>query len=41
MAGDYMRVWEESVRVLEGLLPAAARDAVLGGTAVRVYRLAV
>ena len=40
LAGDYMRVWEETLRALEGL-PAAARDAVLGGTAATVYGLAL
>jgi L-fuconolactonase len=38
MAGDYERVWNATVRVLEGLAPRA-RDAVLGGTAINVYRL--
>lgn len=38
MAGDYGRVWSELVAALDDL-PAAGRDAVLGGTAVGVYRL--
>jgi L-fuconolactonase len=38
MADDYSRVWNETVGVLEGV-SAAARDSVLGGTAVEVYRL--
>jgi L-fuconolactonase len=40
MADDYERVWSETVRALAGF-PATARDAVLGGTAVDVYGLAV
>lgn len=40
MAGDYERVWTETVRVLDGA-PAAARDAMLGGTAAAVYGLAL
>ena len=40
MADDYSRVWGETVRVLDGVA-ADARDAVLGGTAVDVYGLAV
>ncbi len=40
MAGDYERVWNETLRVLEGLAPEA-RDAVLGGTAINVYGLAL
>jgi L-fuconolactonase len=38
MAGDYLRVWEETLRTLDGLSPAG-RDAVLGGTAAHVYGL--
>jgi L-fuconolactonase len=38
MAGDYVRVFNETVRILGELAPAA-RDAVLGGTAIDVYRL--
>jgi L-fuconolactonase len=41
MAGDYERVWEETLRSLEGLLPGPGRDAVLGGTAAAVYGLAL
>ncbi len=41
MAGDYMRVWEETVRMLDGLVPGPARDAVLGGTAENVYGLSL
>jgi len=40
MAGDYMRVWEETLRALEGV-PQEARDAVLGGTAATVYGLSL
>lgn len=40
MAGDYDRVWEETLRALDGA-PKAARDAVLGGTAAAVYGLAL
>jgi L-fuconolactonase len=40
MAGDYVRVWEETVRALEWVSEPAV-DAVLGGTAAAVYRLAV
>ncbi|HEY1518886.1 MAG TPA: amidohydrolase family protein [Solirubrobacteraceae bacterium] len=39
MAGDYERVWAETVRALDGA-SMAARDAVLGGTAAAVYGLA-
>lgn len=39
MAGDYARVWSETLRVLSEL-PPAARDAVLGGTATALYGLA-
>ena len=38
MADDYARVWDETVNVLDGV-SAAARDAVLGGTAATVYGL--
>ena len=38
MAGDYRRVWSETLRVLDGA-PAEARNAVLGGTATAVYGL--
>lgn len=38
MAGDYERVWRETLRLLDGQ-PADARDALLGGTAMQVYRL--
>lgn len=37
MAGDYQRVWDETLRVL----PEASRGAVLGGTAAAVYGLAL
>jgi L-fucono-1,5-lactonase len=35
MAGDYERVWQETVRALD----EPVRDAVLGGTAIDLYRL--
>ncbi len=38
MAGDYARVWEETLRALDGRR-AMARDAVFGGTAAAVYGL--
>jgi L-fucono-1,5-lactonase len=38
MAGDYERVWRETLRVLDRQ-PASAREAVLGGTAIAVYGL--
>ncbi len=38
LAGDYQRVWVETQKALEGR-PQAEIDAVLGGTAQRVYRL--
>ena len=38
LAGTYERVWEETNRALEGRTPEEL-DAVLGGTAERVYRL--
>jgi L-fuconolactonase len=38
MAGDYELVWRETLRLLDGQ-SAAAREALLGGTATRVYRL--
>jgi L-fucono-1,5-lactonase len=38
MAGDYERVWTETLRTLGDQAPAA-RDAVLGGTATTVYGL--
>ncbi len=38
LAGDYAKVWRETNRALEGR-PQAEIDAVLGGTAVRVYKL--
>lgn len=38
MAGDYARVWGETLRTLDGQ-PAAAHEAVLGGTAMAVYGL--
>jgi L-fuconolactonase len=38
MAGDYLRVWDETVAALDGT-SAAARDAVLGGTAAALYGL--
>jgi L-fuconolactonase len=38
LAGDYEVVWRETLRALEGQ-PAAAREALLGGTAASVYRL--
>lgn len=40
LAGDYAKVWRETDSVLADLDPAA-RDRVLGGTAVEFYRLAV
>lgn len=40
MAGDYARVYAETSRALDGV-SAADRDAVLGGTAVNVYGLAL
>jgi L-fuconolactonase len=40
MADDYIRVFAETMRVLDGV-PDAARDAVLGGTAVDVYGLSL
>lgn len=39
LAGDYARVWAETNRVLEGRPPAEV-DAILGGTAARLYRIA-
>ena len=39
MAGDYSRVWDETLRALDGA-SAEARQAVLGGTAAAVYGLA-
>jgi L-fuconolactonase len=39
MAGDYARVWSETLRALDGSSPAA-REAVLGGSAAAVYGLA-
>lgn len=36
LAGDYQKVWEETGRLLSGL-PAADRDAILGGTAISFY----
>jgi L-fucono-1,5-lactonase len=39
MAGDYERVWAETLLLLGGV-PPSARDAVLGGTATSVYGLA-
>jgi L-fuconolactonase len=38
LAGGYERVWEATQRLLEPLAPAE-RDAVLGGTAQRFYRI--
>lgn len=38
LAGDYAKVWAETNRALEGR-PQMEIDAVLGGTAVRVYNL--
>ncbi len=40
MAGDYERVWSETLRVLDGA-PGATRDAVLGETAAALYGLAL
>jgi L-fuconolactonase len=37
MAGEYQRVWDETLRVL----PESSRGAVLGGTAAAVYGLAL
>ncbi|GAA3978714.1 amidohydrolase family protein [Actinomadura viridis] len=40
LAGDYRKVWEETVKVLDGLgLDPAERARVLGGTAADVYRI--
>jgi L-fuconolactonase len=38
LAGDYAKVWAETHRALEGHSPAE-RDAILGATAERVYRI--
>jgi len=38
LAGDYARVWAETNRALEGR-PRSEIDAVLGGTAARVYNI--
>ncbi len=38
LAGDYGRVWRETLDALRGQ-PDAAREAVLGGTATALYRL--
>jgi L-fuconolactonase len=38
LAGDYQRVWGETVSILDRL-SSSARRALLGGTAARVYRL--
>jgi L-fucono-1,5-lactonase len=38
LAGDYGRVWNETRQALDGR-PASEVDAILGGTAERVYRL--
>jgi L-fuconolactonase len=38
LAGDYARVWAETNRALEGR-PRHESDAILGGTAVRVYTI--
>jgi L-fuconolactonase len=38
LAGDYATVWRETNRALEGRTPQE-REAILGGTAARVYRL--
>lgn len=38
LAGNYQQVWEETNTVLRGLT-SQDRDAVLGGTAQRIYRL--
>ena len=40
MAGDYLRVWDETLTALDGV-SVQARDAVLGGTATTVYGLAL
>ena len=40
MAGDYEQVWRATLQVLEGA-PRATHDAVLGGTASTLYRLAL
>jgi L-fuconolactonase len=39
LAGDYAKVWNETNRTLEGRAQAEI-DAILGGTAARVYRIA-
>ncbi|MFF5265072.1 amidohydrolase family protein [Actinomadura viridis] len=40
LAGDYRKVWDETVKVLDGLgLDTAERARVLGGTAADVYRI--
>lgn len=38
LAGDYTKVWSETLAVLERYAPAE-RAAILGGTAARVYRI--
>jgi L-fuconolactonase len=38
LAGEYERVWRETVLTLDGL-SATARQALVGGTAAEVYRL--
>jgi L-fuconolactonase len=38
LAGDYARVWAETNKAISGCAPTE-RDAILGGTAVKVYRL--
>ncbi len=39
MAGDYIRVWEQTLRALDGV-SEPSRAAVFGGTAAAVYKLA-
>jgi L-fuconolactonase len=38
LAGDYAKVWRETNRALEGRTPGEL-DALLGGTAMRVYAI--
>ncbi len=38
LAGDYELAWDQTLQILEGQ-PAVVRDALLGGTAARVYGL--
>ena len=38
LAGDYNKVWKETQKALQGR-PQSEIDAVLGGTAQKIYRL--